>query len=95
MVDAILKSLKSDHIFRTLDYRSRSESYLKQYMHQPLQAALAELLQELKPSLSERAVQRNAKRSLYWEGDVTTTINNVQFLGVQHRPDFKVLLDGN
>ena len=65
MVDAILRPLKSDHIFRTLDYRSRSESYLKQYMHQPLLAALVELHRELTPTLSETTLrEREEYRAL-------------------------------
>ena len=43
IVDQILDALRSDTIFRTLDYRKKSEAYLKQYMHQPLLARLAEV----------------------------------------------------
>ena len=95
VVDQVLDALSSDHIFKTLDYRRKTEAYLKQYMHQPLLAALVKHHRELSPTISATALQRKAKRSLFWEGDVSTTINNIQFLGVQHRPDFKVLLDSN
>jgi len=94
VVDAVMKSLCHEHTYRTLDYRKKSESYLKQYMHQPLQRAMVEICRTLEPRLSERAIQRKAASALFWEGDVNTTVNHVRFLGVQHRPDFVVKAGG-
>ena len=94
LVDGVMSALKSDYIFQTLDYRNRSESYLKQYMHRPLLKAVEGLHSTLNPSLSRITIEKKAKASLLWEGDVQTTINNIRFLGVQHRPDFVVQIDG-
>lgn len=94
IVDRIMSCLQGDNIFHTLDYRRRSESYLKQYMHQPLQAAMLEVMDRIDPRLSVVAKKRNAKACLFWEGDVNTTVNHVRFLGVQHRPDFIVKAAG-
>ena len=94
LVDGVMSALKSDYIFQTLDYRRRSENYLKQYMHRPLLKAVERLHSTLSPSLSRSTIEKKAKNSLLWEGDVQTTINNIRFLGAQHRPDFVVQIDG-
>lgn len=94
IVDAVMGSLCHEHTYRTLDYRRKSESYLKQYMHQPLQRTMSEVWRTLRPRLSDKAIRRKAGQSLFWEGDVNTTVNHVRFLGVQHRPDFVVKAGG-
>lgn len=94
IVDRIMECLKGEQIFNTLDYRRRSESYLKQYMHQPLQACLVDVVGRIDDRLSQEAREARAKAALFWEGDMGTTVNNVLFLGVQHRPDFAVKLAG-
>ncbi len=93
IVDAIAECISSDKIFNTLDYRRKSEAFLKQYMHQPLQACLKKLYQESGGSLSENTLLAKVKDALLWEGDKKTIINNVRFLGVQHRPDFVIRFD--
>ena len=93
IVDSILDVLSSKQIFDTLDYRHKKEGYLKQYMHQPLVEAVKQLYRDLdkveKPSLLEKY----ARASVLWEGDVNTTVNHIRVLGVQHRPDFIVIFD--
>lgn len=95
VVDQILDVLRSDHIFNTLDYRKKSEAYVKQYMHQPLQARVVEIYRSLTPKLRETTLAKKAQASLCWEADVKTTINHIRFLGVQHRPDFKIEIEGS
>lgn len=94
LVDGIIAALKGEQIFRTLDYRRKSEAYLKQYMHQPLLQAVKELHRRLSPKLGEQTLESKARASVLWEGDVNTTIRHVRCLGVQHRPDFVVQIDG-
>lgn len=94
VVDQVLDALSSDHIFKTLDYRRKTEAYLKQYMHQPLQQRMAKIVERVQPGLKPTTKALKAREALLWEGDVNTTVNNVRFLGVQHRPDFVVKLAG-
>lgn len=94
IVDGLLKAMTGDDIFRTLDYRKKSESVITNYMHQPLKRGLVEIHRQLTPGQKESTLKRKAEESLMWEGDVKTTINHVRFLGAQHRPDFKVVIDG-
>lgn len=91
-VEALARALAHRNIYETVSYENRNEDYLKSYMHQPLRSAIAGVLRERAPLLSEQALERKADEALYWEGDRRITINNVQFLGAQHRPDFVVAL---
>ena len=93
IIDQLLVAMKSDELFKTLDYRRKKESYIKQYMHQLLKNRLLEVHRRLAPKQKEESLKQKAADSLMWEGDVKTTINHIRFLGAQHRPDFKVLVD--
>jgi hypothetical protein len=93
VIAQLLDAMKSDEIFRTLDYRHKRESYVKQYMHQPLKARLIEIHRTLSPQASEDTLKQRARASLDWEGDRQTTINHTRFLGAQHRPDFRVRIE--
>ncbi|HET6494279.1 MAG TPA: hypothetical protein VFH61_02815, partial [Thermoleophilia bacterium] len=93
-VDMIMACLRQESIYKTLDYRNKSEAYIKEYMHQPLQGTVREILRFLQPDVQETTISRKARGALLWEGDVTTTVNNIRFLGVQHRPDFVVKVGG-
>ena len=93
ILDQIMDALKSDEIFQTLDYRRKNESYIKQYMHQPLKRRLVDIHRELSPNTSDETLKRRAAGSVFWEGDKQTTINHTRFLGAQHRPDFRVVVN--
>jgi hypothetical protein len=94
IIDQILDAMKSDEIFKTLDYRRKNENYIKQYMHQIIKNHLLEIHSRLSPNQQKGTLKRKVADSLMWEGDVKTTINNIRFLGAQHRPDFKIIVDG-
>jgi len=93
IIDQILETLKSDDIFKTLNYRNKSETYINQYMHQPLIQSLMRIHRDENPRLSDSRLLTKARKSILWEGDVKTPIHNIQFLGVQHRPDFIISLE--
>lgn len=94
IVDSIMELLKSDIIYGVINYRHQKEASIKQYMHRPFVAKLAEVHRKLSPNLAAKTIEKKARESLLWEGDVNTTINHFVFLGVQHRPDFIVQIDG-
>ena len=94
IIDGLVVALKSKDLYEVLNYRQKSESSIKQYMHQIVKSALVDIHRELDPRLLDTTLRRKADDSLHWEGDVRKTINHVRFLGVQHRPDFKITIDG-
>ena len=84
VMETIMNSLKSDDIYNVLNYQNMNESQIKQYMHQPLLSKLAEVFEKQ----GIKHGYETAKRSLLWEGNKQTVVNNVTLFGVQHRPDF-------
>ena len=72
----------------------RNESSVAQVMHGELLRALQSLHRELDPRSSDEIIEKKARECPLWEGDINTTINHIQFLGAQHRPDFIVQIDG-
>ena len=70
----------------------KSEDKLKTFMYGALLRELRRLHSELSPGVAESRIERKAQHSVVWEGDVSRTIHHQMFLGVQHRPDFEVLL---
>lgn len=92
IVDQILDCLKDPNIYNTIDCKNRKEDYIKQYMHKFIIDRLEAIHQQLYPGLGEQTARKKARESLLWESDRKTTVNNVQFFGVQHRPDFLIQL---
>ncbi len=90
IVDQILNAIRGEDIFSTLDYKKKNEAFLKQYMHQPLQRCMLDIVRRVYPKVSPATHAKKAKDALLWEGDVKTNVSHVRFLGVQHRPDFVV-----
>ena len=70
------------------------EDEIKIFIHNVLLDGIKEIYKIIQPQLKENTIERNAERSLVWESDKRTTINNIIFLGTQHRPDFLVDIYG-
>jgi len=94
IIEGIVTALKSDRIYCTLDYKHKNEAEIKIFMHNVLLDGLKKIYKQMQPNLRESTMQKKAKRSLVWESDVKATINNIIFLGTQHRPDFLVDIYG-
>jgi hypothetical protein len=71
------------------------EREIKRDINKELKRKLLEIQDEINPTEDEELLRKKAKNSLFWEQSDETTINNFKFLGVQHRPDFEVQVDGN
>jgi hypothetical protein len=92
IVNHIMSSLLDPDCYKIIG-SGLSEQQLKTYIHARFLHRLERLFEELEPALSPEAVRRKASKSLLWEGDKSTTVNNLLVFGVQHRPDFMVVID--
>lgn len=92
IIDRIMGSLLSPNYYEKIG-SGLSEQHVKSFIYNQFLSDLMKLHRELEPALSEASVKRKAHESLYWEGDKSTTVNNLLLFGVQHRPDFMVLID--
>lgn len=92
-VDRLMASLTSKKTFGTIG-KTKSEQVIATYMHQTIRNDLSRIFRDMYPTYSEQATQAKADKALLWEGDKNTTVNHIQFLGAQHRPDYVVMFDG-
>jgi len=89
MVRAIEKSIMHPDIYGTINYRRMNEAQIKQYMHRYLLDCVSSLYKDDKKCNEDTSI-KFAKSAVLWEGNVKTTINNLIFMGTQHRPDMVV-----
>ena len=90
VIDGILKSVRNPNIYSVVDYRNWDESKIRTYMHRYLIEGMESVFRALYPNQLLRTIKRKADKAVLWESDVGVTISNIQFFGVQHRPDFVV-----
>ena len=93
IVNGVMDALMNKSVFGVIG-SGRNESSVAHVMHGELLRALQSLHRELDPRSSDEIIEKKARECLLWEGDINTTINHIQFLGAQHRPDFIVQIDG-
>jgi hypothetical protein len=92
IIDHIMDSLLSPKYYAQIG-SGLSEQHVKTFIYNQFLSDLTKLHRNLEPALREAGVKKKAGESLYWEGDKGTTVNNLLLFGVQHRPDFMVLMD--
>jgi len=84
-----MKILKSDKIYKVINYREQNEDKIKQFIYPYLLEEVIKLYQD-RFSISEARAKKRVKKDLKWEGDVGTTVENKLFLGTYHRPDMTI-----
>ena len=94
IIEGIVTALKSENIYKRIPYESQRESNIQTSLDNALLNGLKEIIKQMEPHLRESTILNKAKHSLFWETDKSVTINNIIFLGTQHRPDFLVDIYG-
>ena len=94
LVEEILVGLRSPKIYDVISYRTWDESKIRAFMHSHLIEAMQRVFRSLQPHQHARTIERKATNAVLWEGDIGVTISNIQFFGVQHRPDFVINAEG-
>lgn len=89
----IMKSLKHNEVFSRMKYKQKTESEIQNRMAVPLHREVVSLYEDYKGYDTKTAIKR-ANVDFASEEDPNTTVNNFMFMGVQHRPDFTIDLDG-
>lgn len=90
IVDRILRAMSADEIYETLYLQRKSESEVKDRHFRALVECMEGIHEDLGGVTQEESISKRARDSVLWEGNPKTTINNIQFMGVQHRPDFEI-----
>lgn len=90
ILDRILEAMSADEIYETLYLHRKSESEVKDRHFRALVDCMEKVYEDLGGVTKEESISERARASVLWEGNPKTTINNIQFMGVQHRPDFEI-----
>lgn len=93
LLEAIQEGITSHEIFETIDYKNQSEDKIKQFIYPILINQLTDWIVE-KKGLDSDLARAKAKSILKWEGNVKTTVHNIQFAGTSNRPDMTLEYDG-
>ena len=91
-IDELMKSLTSKKTFGVLR-KGHEEKVIAAHLHPTLRNDPGRILRLMNPSWSDHNVERKSSEALLWERNLNTTINHIQFMGTQHRPDFIVKFD--
>ena len=90
IVDRILDAMSDEEIYETLYLQRKSESEVKDRHFRVLLECLEDIHRDMGGVTKESSIKERARDSVLWEGNPKTTINNIKFMGVQHRPDFEI-----
>jgi len=94
ILNSIMKILKSDKIYKVINYRQQGEDKIKQFIYPYLLEEVIKLYQD-RFSISEARAEKRVRKDLKWEGNVDTTVENRLFLGTYHRPDMTIDFGNN
>jgi len=86
IVTRIASVLKTPDVFNVIKYQDKKEDYIKAQMYPHLIREIAKLYEEVNGHKPDTSLKK-AKENLLWEGNVSTTVNNVTLFGTWHRPD--------
>jgi hypothetical protein len=90
LIEEIIGVLKKKITFERINYKNLTESDIRTSLYYVLLEGLEGIHAQLTPTVSQKRIKLKADRSLLWESDPRSTINNFLFLGAQHRPDYEI-----
>lgn len=93
LLNSIQEGITTRDIFETIDYKSQSEDKIKQFIYPHLLDQLTEYVMD-KKGFGRALAKERARTMIKWEGNVKTTVKNMQFMGTANRPDMTVEADG-
>lgn len=93
ILEMIQDGISTKEIFETIDYKNQPEDKIKQFMYPSLLNKLTDYVME-KKGFSRSLAREKAKTMIKWEGNINTTVRNIQFMGTANRPDMTVDIGG-
>ena len=93
LLEAIQDGITTRDIFETINYKAQSEDKIKQFIYPQLLDQITEYIVE-KKGFSRGLAREKARTMIKWEGNVNTTVKNIQFMGTANRPYMTIESDG-
>jgi hypothetical protein len=94
IINKVISIFSHPSIFEVVNRYSWSEERIQTYMYKELSEGMLEIFRDIYPNYQETTILRKADNSINWSGHRGKTIHNLSVLGVLHRPDFEVEVDG-
>jgi len=91
LLDSLFSVISDKEIYDTIDYKRKSEDYIKQFMYRPLLQSIAQKYKD--EGDGYKVYMRKAKKALVWEANKQTTLHNMVLFSTQHRPDMEINTD--
>lgn len=93
LLDIIAEGVSTREVFGVINYKNLSEDKIIHSIFPHLVESLSDWVVD-KKSLPKKLAKDKAKSMLKWEGNVNTTVHQMQFMGTANRPDMIVEVDG-
>lgn len=93
ILDMLQDGITTSDVYETIDYKNQSEDKIKQFIYPHLLEKISGWVAERK-GFSPALAKEKAKTMIKWEGNVKTTVKNIQFMGTANRPDMTVDIEG-
>ena len=93
LLEAIQDGITTRDVFETIGYKNQSEDKIIQFIYPHLLTQLTEYVME-KKGFSRSLAKEKARTMTKWEGNVNTTVKQIQFMGTQNRPDMTIQSEG-
>lgn len=92
IINGIMDALTSKDVYGVINSSNAPETSITYILHPALIKHLTNIYKSV-VGLREDLAEKHAKESLLWERNPNTTINHINFLGTQHRPDFVIQIE--
>lgn len=93
ILEMIQDGITTGEIFETINYKNQSEDKIKQFIYPHILSQLTTWIVN-RNGYSPQLAREKAKTMIKWEGNVKTTVKNIQFMGTANRPDMTVDIEG-
>lgn len=94
IINKVLSIFSNPAIFDVVNRFSWSEERIQTYMYKELCDGMTSIFRDLHPNYLENTIIKKVNESINWSGHRGKTIHNLKVLGVLHRPDFEIEVNG-
>jgi hypothetical protein len=93
MIDHIMRALTSPNVHTRVNPKN-PEVLIQSFLLPELRKEIKNVYRSVYPEQREVTIARKSDEALHSECDISTPVHHIEFLGVRHRPDFVVEIDG-
>ena len=93
ILDMIQDGISKGQILEGIDFRSQSEDKIQQFIYPNLINQLTDHVMDKKGFSRSLAIER-AKTMVKWDGNTSSQVRNIQFMGTTNKPHMTLKIEG-